>query len=77
MATIVLVLGRAKRFNVSAIEGNTCLPTSVCVVVAKFRVRAASLNNERMPEMLEGVVDFVAVEAKPQVFSEGVSASGG
>ena len=29
-----------------------------------------------MATMLEGVIVFVAVEAKPQVFSNGVSASG-
>ena len=30
--------------------------------------------NERMPTMLEGMVVFVAVEAKPPVFSEDISA---
>ena len=30
--------------------------------------------NERMPTMLEGMVVFVAVKAKPPVFSEGIRA---
>ena len=42
--------------------------------LAKFRVQAATRSNERMPTMLEGIVVFVAVEAKPPVFSEGISA---
>ena len=37
----------------------------------------ATRSNKRMPTMLEGVVVFVAVEAKPPVFLEGISASGG
>ena len=42
--------------------------------LAKFRVQAATRSNERMPAMLEGLVVFVAVEAKPPGFSEGISA---
>ena len=54
-----------------------CLSTSVCVIVAKlakFRVQTATGSNEKMPTMLEGMVVFVAVEAKPTVFSEGIHA---
>ena len=75
MATIFLV--RAVRFIVSAVADRACLSTSMCVIVAKlvkFRVQAATRINERMPTMLEGMVVFVAVEAKPPVFSEGISA---
>ena len=71
-----MVVG-AKIFAVSAVSDHACLPTSVCVIVAqlaKFRVQSATRNNERMPTMLEGMVVFMAVEAKPLVFSEGISA---
>ena len=77
MARIFLVVVRARRFVVSAVADHACLSTSVCVIVAKlakFRVQAATRSNERMPTMLEGMVIFVAVEAKPPVFSEGISA---
>ena len=50
------------------------LPTSVLVIVAKlakFRVQTAARNNEKMPTMLEGVVVFVAIEAKPPVVPGG------
>ena len=76
MATIFLVV-RAIRFIVSAVADYACLSTSVCVIVAKlakFRVQAATRINERMPTLREGMVVFVAVEAKPPVFSEGISA---
>lgn len=58
---------------------HACLPTAVGVIVtklAKLRVRPATRNKKVMATMLEGVIVFVAVEAKPQVFSNGVSASG-
>ena len=77
MATIFLVVVRARRFVVSAVADYVCLSTSVCVIVAKlakFRVQAATRSNERTPTMLEGMVVFVAVEAKPPVFSVGISA---
>ena len=80
MATIFRVVVRARRFLVSAVADHACLPTSVCVIVAKlikFRIQAATRSNERMPTTLEGMVVFVAVEAKPPVFPEGISASGG
>ena len=80
MATIFLVVVRARRFAVSAVTDHACLPTSGCVIVAKLsksKVQTAARINERMPTMLKGVVIFVAVEAKPPVFSEGISASGG
>ena len=80
MPTIFLVVVRSRRFAVSAVADHACLPTSVRVIVAKlakFRVQAAACINERMSTMLEGVVVFVAVEAKPPVISEGISASGG
>ena len=76
MAAIFLVVVRARRL-VSAVADHACLSTSVCVIVAKlakFRVQAATRSNERMPTMLEGMVVFVVVEAKPPVFSEGISA---
>ena len=72
-----LVVVRAKRFVVSAVADHACLSTSVCVIVAnlaKFRVQAVTRSNERMPTMLEGMVVFMAVEAKPPAFSEGISA---
>ena len=78
MATIFLVIVRAKIFAVSAVADHAWLLTSVCVIVAKlakFRVQTAARINERMPTMLEGMVVFVAVEAKPLVFPEGTSAS--
>ena len=56
------------------------MSASVCVIIAKlakFRIQTAARINERMPTMLEGVFVFVAVEAKPPVCSEGISASGG
>ena len=59
------------------VADQACLSTSVCVIVAKlakFRVQAATCINERMPAMLEGMVVFVVVKAKPPVFSEGISA---
>ena len=74
MATIFLVVVRARRFVVSAVAAHACVSTLVCVVVtklAKFRVQAATRSNERMPTMLEGMVVFVAVEAKPPVFVGG------
>lgn len=77
MATIFLVVVWARGFVVSAVADHACLSTSVCVIVAKlakFRVQAATRSNIRMPTMLEGMVVFVAVEAKPPVFSEGISA---
>ena len=37
----------------------------------------ATRSNKRMPTMLKGVVVFVAVEIKPPVLSEGISASKG
>ena len=81
MATIFLVVVRARRLAVSAVADHACLATSVCVIVAKlakFRVQTAARINERMPTLLEGVVVFVwRVEAEPPVFSEGISASGG
>ena len=67
----------ANRFVVSAVADHARLSTSVCVIVAKltkFRVQAATRSNEMMPTMLEGTVVFVAVQAKPAVFSEGISA---
>ena len=42
--------------------------------LSKFGVQSATLSIERMPTMLEGTVVFVAVEAQPPVFSEGISA---
>ena len=77
MATIFLVVVRATRFVVSAVADHACWSTSVCVIVAKlakFRVQEATGSNERMPTMRDGMVVFVAVEAKPPVFSEGISA---
>ena len=44
IATIFLVVVRARRFIVSAVADHACLSTSVCVIVAKmtnFRVQAA------------------------------------
>ena len=76
MATIFLVM-RAIRFIVSAVADRACLSTSVCVIVAKlakFKAQAATRSNEKMPTTLEDIVVFVAVEAKPPVFSEGISA---
>ena len=67
----------ARRFVVSAVADHACLSASVCVIVAKlaeFRVQAATRSNERMPTMLGGKVVFVAVEVKPPVLSEGISA---
>ena len=66
----------ARRFVVSAVADYARLSTLVCIIVAtlaKFRVQAATRSNERMPTMLDGMVVFVAVEAKPAVFSEGIS----
>ena len=77
MATIFLVVVGARRFVASAVANHACLSTSVCVIVAKlakFRVQAVTRSNERMPTMLEGMVVFVAVEAKPPVFSESIRA---
>ena len=77
-ATIVLVVIRARRFAVSAVADHACLPSSVCVIVAKltkFRVQTATRSNARMPTMLEAVVVFVAVEAKPRVSSKGIRAT--
>ena len=68
---------RARRFVVSAVADHARVSTSVSVIVAKlakFRVQAATGTNERMPTVLDGMVVFVAVEAKPPVFSEGNSA---
>ena len=79
MVTIFFVV-RARRFAVSAVADHACLPTLVCVIVAKlvkFRVKTAARTNERMLSMLEGIVFFVAVEAKLPVLSEGISACGG
>ena len=42
--------------------------------MAKFRVQAATRSNERMPTMLDGMIVFVALEAKPPVYSQGISA---
>ena len=67
-------------FAVSAVENHACLPTSACVIVAKLancRVQTPAGINERISTMLERVVVFVAVGAKPLVFSEEISASGG
>ena len=77
MATIFRVVVRARRFAASAVADHACLPTSVCVIIAKFRVQTAARINKIMPVMLEGVVVFVVVEAKSPVFSEGISVSGG
>ncbi len=77
MATIFLVVVWARGFVVSARSDHACLSTSVCVIVAKlakFRVQTATRSNERIPTMPEGMVVFVAVEAKPPVFSGGISA---
>ena len=77
MATVFLVVVRARSFVVSAVADHACLSTSMCVIVAKlakFRVQPATRSNERMLTILEGMVVFVAVEAKPPVFSEGISA---
>ena len=66
-----LVVVRARRFAVSTVADYACLPTSVCVIVAKsakFRVQTAARINERISTILEGVVVLVAVEAKPPVF---------
>ena len=74
---IFLVVGRAKILVVSAVADCACLPTSVCVIVAKlakFRIQAATRSNERMPTKLEGMAVFVAVQATPPFFSEGISA---
>ena len=68
---------RAIRFIVSVVAYHACLSTWVCVIVAKLaksRVQAATRSNGRMPTMLEGMVVFVAVEAKPPDLSEGISA---
>ena len=80
MATIFVVAVRARSVSVSAIADHACLTTSVCVIVtrsAKFKVQTAARINVWTPTVLEEVVVFVAVEAKPPVFSEGISASGG
>ena len=77
MVNIFLVVVRARTYVVSVVADHTCLSTSVYVIVAKlakFRVQAATRSNERMPTMLEGKIVFVAVEVKPPVFSEGISA---
>ena len=78
MATISLVVVRARRLVVSAVADHACLSTSICDIVpklAKFRVQAATRRNEKMPTMLEGMVVLVTVEVKPPVFSESISAS--
>ena len=77
MSTIFIVVVWARRFVVSAVADHACLLTSIFVIdakLAKFRVQAATRSNEIMPTMLEGLVVFVAVEAKPTVFTEGISA---
>ena len=51
-----------------------CVFVNVDAKLAKFKVQGATCSNETMPTMLEGMVDFVAVEAKPPVFLEGISA---
>ena len=69
----IFVAVRARRF-VSAVADHAYWSTSVCIIVAKlakFRVQTAIRSNERMLAMLEGMVVFVAVEAKPPVFLGG------
>ena len=78
MATISLVVVRARRFVASAVADHACLSTSIFDIVpnlAKFRVQAATRRKEMMPTMLQGMVVLVTVEAKPPGFSEGISAS--
>ena len=80
MTTIFLVVVPARRFADSAVADHAYSPTSVCVIVAtlaKFRVQTDAPINDRIPAMLEGVDVFVAVAAKPPVFSGCISASGG
>ena len=80
MATIFLEVVRARRFAVSAVADHACLPTTVCTVVAmlvRFRIQKDTRIIERMRTMLEGVVAFAAVEAKPPVFSDYARESGG
>ena len=70
----------ARRFAVSAVAEYACLPTLVCVIVAKlakFRPQTVVRINESIPTMLEAVVVSVAVEAERPVFSEGISTTGG
>ena len=45
--------------------------------VCQVQGKRAARYNERMSTVLEGVVVSLAVESKPPVFSEGISASGG
>ena len=68
---------RARRFVVFAVADHACFSTSLWVIVAKlakFRVQADIRSNKRTPDMLERMVVFVAVDAKPPVFPEGISA---
>ena len=59
MATIFLVVVRARRFSVPAVVDHACMPTLVCVIVAKlatFWVQSAARINGRMRTILEGVL---------------------
>ena len=67
MATIILVVFRARKIVFSAVADHACLSTSMCVIVAKLakvRFQAVTRSNEKMPTMLEEMVVFVAVESK-------------
>ena len=79
MATIFLVVVRARRLAVAAVA-NTCMAPSVSVIVTKlaeFRVQTAARINEWLHIISERVGVFVAVEAMSPVISEGTGAGGG
>ena len=71
---------RAKTIVATAVPDHACLQMSICVIVAKlskFRVQTTARISVKMTSKLEGVVVFVAIKAKPPVFSESISTSGG
>ena len=65
---IFVVVVRSRRFAVLVVADHACLPSSVCVIVAKLaksRVQAATRSNERMPKCLMERLSFCQLRQSP------------